>query len=351
MEKYILNNTPIRTANNFGINDITVEMEKPIVKNFENVTIIGEELNLIELNNNDSNINNENIKSRIGLEIRQNYCVDITVPKGTCIEKPIEIDFDFDEDNLVLIDNIKITLEENSKADFNFKYISNNDERNFHYLKQEIFAEKNSSSNISITNMMNNESDSFIAVENTLGENAKIKHILVEIGGKNKISNYYSKLAGYKAENEIKNIYLGTHNNIIDINYNIEALAKNTKCIIESQGAISDNARKNFKGVIDFKKDSAKSIGIENENCMILSDNAKSKSLPVLLCHEEDVEGKHGVSSGKIDPRKLFYIMTKGISLQEAKRLLVKANFSNILKELDDENLHNEILSKIDQYI
>ena len=50
----------------------------------------------------------------------------------------------------------------------------------------------------------------------------------------------------------------------------------------------------------------------ENEYCMLLSDNAKSISLPMLLCGEEDVEGNHGVASGKVNRDELLYIMSRG---------------------------------------
>lgn len=84
---------------------------------------------------------------------------------------------------------------------------------------------------------------------------------------------------------------------------------------------------------------------------MILDENARSKSLPMLLCHEEDVEGEHGVSSGKIDENKLYYIMTKGIPYKEAKRLIVKANFNKIIKEIDDVKLQYYINEVIDRVI
>ena len=195
--------------------------------------------------------------------------------------------------------------------------------------------------------MMGKLANNLIAIENELEKNAKLEHTIVDFGGNNKISNYYSRVYGDFAENNLKTIYLGNNNNTIDINYNIDILGKNAKCNIEAQGALNDSSRKNFKGIIDFKEGSSKSKGFENENCMILSENAKSKSLPMLLCHEEDVEGEHGVSSGKIDEAKLFYIMTKGISYDDAKKLIVKANFDNIIKGIKDEELQKEIIELI----
>ena len=77
--------------------------------------------------------------------------------------------------------------------------------------------------------------------------------------------------------------------------------------------------------------------------------NAKSISLPMLLCHEDDVNGEHGVSSGKIDTKKLFYIMTKGISYEDARKLIIKANFNNIINEIPDEKLEQEVIEKIEK--
>lgn len=290
MGKVILNETPVRTSNNYGINDISLDIEFPKISTFENISIEANEENLIIDNSNMG----QDIKSKIGLELRNNYGVILTVLKNTRVKEPIRITFDFDDDNTTLADNIKIIMEEGSSANFIIEYISEDNEiESFHYLKQDTICRDNSKVSIVIANLLNDNSDSFIAINNELEVNAKVEHTIVDFGGKTKISNYYTKLNGIKSENYLKTIYLGTNNDILDINYNIEEYGKNTKCNIEVQGAIAKNAKKNFKGIIDFKEGASKSKGIENENCVILSDSAKSKSMPVLLCHEEDVEGEH----------------------------------------------------------
>lgn len=346
MESMTINSTPVRTSNNFGINDITVELDIPEVREFNNVMIMSYEDDKIEISDLISGMPRIKMVSRIGLELSKNYGLTLTIPENVTINQPIVLDFDFDEDNKALIENIKIVMEKNSIADFILKYKSN-DEKYFHYLKQETVLKEDSKCTISIINMMGKSADNLIAIENKLERNSKLEHTIVDFGGNNKISNYYSRIYGDFAENNLKTIYLGNNNNTIDINYNIDILGKNAKCNIEAQGALNDSSRKNFKGIIDFKEGSSKSKGFENENCMILSENAKSKSLPMLLCHEEDVEGEHGVSSGKIDEAKLFYIMTKGISYDDAKKLIVKANFDNIIKGIKDEELQKEIIELI----
>lgn len=349
--KYILNETPLKTSNNYGINNIELDIDIPTIKNYDNFLMMSTDVEKLEIINFDIMKNNKDLKSKIGLEVKQNYGINITIPEKVEIKEPIILEFSLDEDNISLVENINITYKENSKADFIIKYISNDENEQFHYLKQITIAEKNSKGSITIVNMLNENSNSFIAVENTIDDNAEIEYNMIELGGKNKISNYYANLKGNMSKNVVKNIYMGNNTNIIDINYNIEIYGQKAKCNIESQGAIDESCKKHFKGTIDFKKGAKKSIGSENENCMILSSTAKSKSLPMLLCNEEDVEGAHGVSSGKIDDNKLFYIMTRGIPKNEAKKIIVKAQFNDIIKKIKDNDLQSEIYNKIDNLL
>lgn len=348
MSKYTLNPTPVRTSINYNINDITLDLDIPEYSKFENISIYTEELDKIDVVIDE--ITDKFLENKIGLEFEKYQRIKITIPENTTISEPITLDFLFDEDNKTLIDDVEIVLEDNSYAKFVLHYCDEgNQTRFFHMLKQKTSLGENAVAYITIANIINNNSESFISIENKLKENAELNHLLVEMGGKNKISNYYSVLKGDNSENNLKSIYLGTDSDVIDINYNIDSMGKNTKCNIESQGAIDGNSQKNFKGTIDFKEGAKKSIGIENENCIILSDSAKSKSMPMLLCHEEDVNGEHGVSSGKPDESKLFYIMTKGISYNDARKLIVKANFSDIINEIDSEELRKEVIKEIDK--
>ena len=105
----------------------------------------------------------------------------------------------------------------------------------------------------------------------------------------------------------------------------------------------------NFKGTIDFKKGCKKATGNENEACMLLSDTAKSIALPMLLCSEEEVEGNHSSSAGKIGEKELFYIMSRGFELKEAMKLMVRARFNQILEKIENEELREEILQEIDK--
>jgi Fe-S cluster assembly scaffold protein SufB len=114
------------------------------------------------------------------------------------------------------------------------------------------------------------------------------------------------------------------------------------------EGALNDNAKNHFKGIIDFIEGSKNAVGYENENCLLFSDKAISKSLPMLLCHEEDVSGTHSVSTGKPDEDKLFYLKSRGISEDESKKLIMIGNFTKALTKVKNKE---EILEYIDEYL
>lgn len=107
---------------------------------------------------------------------------------------------------------------------------------------------------------MNINSNNFLSIQNTIEENAKVTYWIIDFGGKNSITNYYSNLIGNSSENNINTIYLGKEEQQFDLNYITHLQGQKTKVNIDVQGALTDKAKKNFKGTIDFKKGSKKAI-------------------------------------------------------------------------------------------
>ena len=352
MENLKLNETPVRTAKNFRINNIKIEnIEVPeVIPVFENVTIIGDTSKIdIEQNtiNTDTNLIyglSDELTKQVKTRANQKIRLNINKEKAEA-----EVDFKFDDKNSVLIDNIEITANENTKSTVIIKYTSNQESENYHNGIIKAKAEKNSELNIVLINLMNTKSNNFLAIENNFEENAKINYTIVDFGGKHSITNYYSNLQGDNCDNQLNTIYLGKENQIFDLNYIGELRGKKSNIDIEVQGALKDTSKKHFKGTIDFKKGCKKATGNENEACMLLSDTAKSIALPMLLCSEEEVEGNHSSSAGKIGEKELFYIMSRGFELKEAMKLMVRARFNQILEKIENEELKEEILQEIDK--
>lgn len=346
MEELKINETPVRTSQNFNANNITIKdvIIPEQIKEFNNISIKN---NNIKIEENLSNINlSYGIGERLIEQIRKQSNKKIKIDVKENITEQIE--FKFDKNNSELVENIEIIANENSISTIILKYETEEDIEAWHNGLIRIFAKSNSKIKVVFINLMNTKSHSFISIENNIEENANVDYTVVDFGGKNSITNYYTNILGDNGNNTIDTIYLGKEEQLFDLNYIVELRGKKSNVNIEVQGALKDNARKHFKGTIDFKRGCKKAKGNENENCMLLSDTAKSLALPMLLCSEEDVEGNHSSSAGKIGEKELFYIMSRGFELKEALKLMVRAKFNKILEKISDEELKEQILKEID---
>lgn len=345
--KYRLNKLTPKTTNHFKVNDFEIDLEKPIIKEISNYQIDGKELEKIKF---ETTIKEKKLETKIGLDFPKYLEIKITVPENTILNEPIQLTHSFQKEEL-LPANIIIHYEKSSQANFIIKYESIDSNTHWNCTKENISLEENSKGNITYWNNLNQNSINMIAIEGDINDNTNITHNLIDNGGDIRVYNADIENKGYQAKNIFNMIYIGKDNQRIDINYNFKNISKKSinKLIVE--GVLSDYSKKNFRGTIDFKKGSVDSIGEENENCILLSDNCKSTSLPMLLCEEENVVGSHGESSGKVSKDKLFYLMSRGLSKKEAERFIVMANFNNIINKIPSNYLQEEIKEMVSNTI
>lgn len=350
MEKITLNETPVRTSKSFGINNIQFEeFIVPQIQEFTNVQIKSE---IEVLNQKDYFDLKYEIEKNLTTQIleKANQSLLINIPEGKEVTNPIVIDFTLTGKQSTLVDNIFIKANNNSKVEVIIKYkCEKENDKCYHNGICRVLADKGADVKITIVNLLNSNTSNYYIMNSVLKDNANVEYVVVDFGGERTITNYYSNLEGKEANSKINTMYLGKNNQLIDINYIGELYGEKSNIDMEIYGALQGNSKKNFKGTIDFKTGCKKSKGSENEYCMLLSKEAKSKALPMLLCREDDVQGSHSNSAGKIDEDKLYYIMTRGIPYEEARKLIVKANFNNIILKLNDENLQEEIIKEIDR--
>ena len=325
--KKIINELPIKTTNSFKVNDLTIELEDNIKSIYHGYDT---NINLID----ETNI----INSQMGLTFDQGTIITMNIDQT--IKEPVLLNYHFNSgDNL--IEEIIINVSDGCSASLIFNYDSDENDY-FHFLKHHIILKDNANLKVSVVNMINNHSKSIITVENDVLNNANLTYNLIDLGGNTKISSSYGNTYN-NANNYLNVVYLGTNNDLIDTNYYYINQDKNSNNIIKVEGILKDNATKTFKGTIKFISGSTNSNGAELENVLLLSDNCKSISAPILLCDEENVTGSHAASSGKLSEDKIFYLMSRGITRKDAVNMLVMANIKPIIDNIDNEEIINSI--------
>ena len=101
----------------------------------------------------------------------------------------IKVTYDFDDDNLQLVNQIDIC--DTGNANIIIEYKSSTNKECFHNGVIKVFAKENAKLNITVINLLNNNSEHFEAMENILEDNSDLNYTIIDIGGKNSIQNYY----------------------------------------------------------------------------------------------------------------------------------------------------------------
>ena len=121
------------------------------------------------------------------------------------------------------------------------------------------------------------------------------------------------------------------------MNYESVHTAPHTDTTMTVKGTVADNALKTYRGTIDFKNGCAGATGDEQEETLLLGEKAVNKSIPMILCGEEDVSGTHGATLGRLGAEELFYFQSRGVSEADAQKIMTKAKVLAVANLINDE--------------
>ncbi len=179
-----------------------------------------------------------------------------------------------------------------------------------------------------------------------LADGAKAHFTGAELSGEKIIVHSYGKLLGKKSEMVEKAVYAATGTQHLDLFYHIDHVGEETKAEIDVKGALSDESKKIFRGTLDFKRGCSGSVGDEGDYAIQLDPKTKNISLPLLLCTEDNVQGNHASSAGQLDENTIYFLMSRGFSKEEARRIVIEALIRPIIDEMD-ETVREEVVSAV----
>ena len=123
-------------------------------------------------------------------------------------------------------------------------------------------------------------------------------------------------------------------------------LAPNSQSRLLFKNALEGQARTIFSGMIDVGKEAQHTDAYQTNRNLLLDDTAEANALPGLEIHANDVKCSHGATTGQIDPEQIYYMRTRGIPTNIAKKLLVYGFFEEILDTLPPCEILNKQIRK-----
>ena len=149
-----------------------------------------------------------------------------------------------------------------------------------------------------------------------------------------------ANLVGAQARLDLNNRYHATHEETLDINHLVRMRGTSTRAQLTESGVLNEAAKKTLRATIDLVRGAKDAQGNEIETVMILGDDVVNKTMPVILCDEDNVAGNHGATIGSVSPEQLDYLAARGLSRQAAEQLFVRALFEDAIINAPEEISH-----------
>lgn len=134
-----------------------------------------------------------------------------------------------------------------------------------------------------------------------------------------------------------------TEAQILDMNVLVSHKEKKTTTDILVESILGEGGKKTFRGTIDFQQGACGAVGQEQENVLLLGDEVKNLSIPVILCGQEDVKGSHGAAIGELDQDTLFYLNSRGIDQKTGEKMMSQAKIQRVVQQIKDKDIATEI--------
>ncbi len=269
---------------------------------------------------------------------------------GKATEIPVvDMHYVLGADASTLVDSHLILAESGSEVDVVMDYYADSGRQASHYGITRILAKRGSRVRLYKLQRLDEQAHHFDQIFSVVEEGATVEVFDVQIGGCFKAISVHSILEGRHSESIAKSIYLGEKNAKLDLSFTMTHRGQKSKSEILSKGALESDSKKVFRGNLFFETGASQSTGKEEEFVMLLGDTVQSDSIPALMCSEDDVIGEHAASVGQIDYNKLFYLMSRGFSEKEAKKLVIKASFEEILSEVPFAGFKGTVSDEVDK--
>jgi len=167
-----------------------------------------------------------------------------------------------------------------------------------------------------------------------LEKDATLKLFNVTLGARFSKTRVEASLVGPGASAELKGIYFASGEQFFDFHTLQDHQVGNTTSDLLFKGALQDEARTVYAGLIRIEKGAARSDAYQANRNLVLSDHAKATSIPMLEIDNNDVRCTHGATVGPVDQNHLFYLRSRGIPESTAKRMIVQGFFGQVLERI-----------------
>jgi Fe-S cluster assembly scaffold protein SufB len=346
-----LNALPTPTWRRLGVNGGTIDAPPPAGRGYAFAAPEGLDPAT------EADLQKHTFESALGAEftayMRKNGAagVRIHVPAGYESDTPILARYVLDEASGAALDDNIIVAEAGSRVTVVILADSSDASPGFRGGRTRILAENCAVVRLVQIQTMNASSTHLSDVSAVVWNGARVEATQLELGAKSVYAGCHIKLLGNQSAASADTFYFGDGDRTLDFNYLARHVGYGSKSALNAGGALFGESDKIYRGTLDFAPGAARSKGRETENTLLFSEKARGRSAPLILCGEEDIEGSHAATIGKLDGNKLYYMQSRGLTEADAKRLMVLAQLETVLKNVPIEGERDRLRAYLSERI
>ena len=182
-------------------------------------------------------------------------------------------------------------------------------------------------------------------------DDARIEVRQYALGGQKVAMGICTSLSGRRARLVHDMRYLARGTEQLDVNHLVRQRGRDTRADVTTSGVLADAAKKTMRETIDLIHGAKGAAGNEIETVLVTGDDIVNKTLPTILCDEDDVAGNHGASIGSISPEQLAYLADRGISTADAEALFARAIFDDAVIHAPEETSRKAALARAEEVL
>jgi len=262
----------------------------------------------------------------------------IYVPKGVKIDIPLQTYFRINLKNMGQFERTLIIADEGSSIHYIEgctapMYSSDS----LHSAVVEVFVEKEARVRYTTIQNWSTNVYNLVTKRSIVKENGIMEWIDCNLGSKITMKYPSIYLVGKKAHGEVLSMALAGQNQHLDAGSKMVHSAPNTSSIITSKSICKNGGRTSYRGLVSILKGATGAKSKVNCDAMILDDISRTDTYPTNICDEESATIAHEATVSKVDEDQLAYLMSRGLSKEEANSLIISGFIEPIVKDLPME--------------
>ncbi|MDE1850417.1 MAG: SufD family Fe-S cluster assembly protein [Candidatus Micrarchaeota archaeon] len=273
--------------------------------------------------------------------------IQIDIPKGA----EAKINLMFINTTSPLPIQIIVNVAENASLQMFEYYSSSATERSLLGSMHEVKVGKYANAEI---NVLHNEDKNTFVVgwsKAKIEEKSNLKINFIYNGGTFTRSRNKVDVAGLEANGEVNELIVSAGEQKMDVASNIINSAKSSHAVLESKAVMMDKSVCVLKGYASITENAAESRSYVNERGIILDKDAHIDSIPSMSIGNSDVKATHSSATAPIDGESIFYLMSRGASELEAKKMVVSGFITGMIGKIDDYIVREIVASIINEKV